>query len=54
VWGKENVNNEAKIYQKDVVVFKANPHTYIIISQYCCFCIVKGVLLKGKVTAFRV
>ena len=54
MWGKENVNDEAKIYKKDVVVFKANPHAYIIIPQYRCFCIVKGMVLKDKVTAFRV
>jgi len=54
VWGKENVNNEDKIYKRDVVFYKANPHTYIIIPQYRCFYIVKGMLLKGKVTAFRV
>jgi len=27
LWGKENVNNEDKIDKRDVVFYKANPHS---------------------------
>lgn len=52
--GRKDINDEEKLNKRDVVVLKANPHTYIIIRQYRCFYIVKGMLLKGKITAFRV
>lgn len=52
--GRKDINDEEKINKRDVWGNKQKSQSYRTPLQYRCFYIVKGMLLKGKVTAFRV
>ena len=51
---RKDINDEEKINKRDVWGNKQKSQSYRTPLQYRCFYIVKGMLLKGKVTAFRV